>query len=376
MTFRTLGISKFSFALLCSVITLFAGCFVFLVFRNLHVTLRFAISYPDALRCVFLKGEERFLCQRKYVLDRSQSAGALSAQEYIIFAEKEGVVGINECHYLGHALGGYLVKNGMTAEEVFMDFLPFCTSGYAHGAIYALLDEKADHGSGVDIQGIAAICLTKKDPASGGCLHGVGHAIVSLNEDNIFLALKICDEIANTDQHDRDNCYDGAFMQNVFDFYQWTFKKDSPKDQYRKKDDPLFPCGIVEEKYRPRCYFMNAAIGTIASYKRGYITDLTEIGNRVPDVYKHGFWYGIGRASNTIFRGDQVKVRSTCQSLPYPAKDYCFGGASAQIMLVDGGSYTRAETFCRSLPQASSQNCLFILKLEGYPQTIPSSMKE
>ena len=340
--------------------------------------MRFALSYPKALECALLVSEERFACFKGYIFKYEQTAGILPAQEFIFFAEKEGIITNNECHNLGHALGDKIIRDGASAEEALETFLPLCTNGYAHGAIYALLNNKVGHDTRSTPEDIAAICLSKKDPASGGCLHGLGHSLVSLYGNNIFSALDLCDKIKNSDQHDRDNCYDGAFMENVFDFYSWRFEENSPKDHYRKKDDPTFPCNAIEEQYRLRCYFMNTAIATVASYKRGYVKHLSDIGDQVPREYAHGFWYGVGRASNTIFHGDQQVVIDTCSSVIFPAQDLCFGGAAQQIMLVDGGNLTRAEEFCALLPEESVKRCLGILhmKVDDYPRKILPALAE
>ncbi len=45
------------------------------------------------------------------------------------------------------------------------------------------------------------------------CVHGLGHGFMVVLENELFEALEACDTL--TYERERENCYAGAFMENV-----------------------------------------------------------------------------------------------------------------------------------------------------------------
>jgi hypothetical protein len=83
------------------------------------------------------------------------------------------------------------------------------------------------------------------------CVHGLGHGLMYVEGHNLFKALELCDKL--TDDWDSESCYGGVYMENVI-----ANGKDHIS-KYLKEDDLLYPCNVVDEKYKQQCYLMQSS---------------------------------------------------------------------------------------------------------------------
>lgn len=337
------------------------------LFSRYSSSVGFALKYPQALQCFFGNETKRYSCYRGKLLSVYSKHGVESAEAFLTSAYDLRNLTNNECHNLGHILGRKVITDGVTAEVALMFSLSKCSNGYTHGIIYALLGERLEHESNATIEDLTKLCNIQKIP--GTCRHAVGHAMVSLYEDNIFTALGFCDNLF-TEQKDRNECYDGAYMENVFGFYRQTVNRTQVLDDVQKKAEPLSLCAEVKEHQRLRCYFENMGVAATLLYKRGEIINFAEISKQVQRPYADVFWYGIGRASNTVFLGNTEVIKKICRTIAVPGDQYCYAGAARQMRLVEGRNSHVPQEFCDSLEETARKHCTKVLSWKEYPEAI------
>ncbi len=70
---------------------------------------------------------------------------------------------------------------------------------------------------------------------------------MNIRENDLFESLETCDML--TDGWERERCYGGVFMENVVN-------RDNPAhpSKYLEADQPLYPCDVVEPRYKNECY--------------------------------------------------------------------------------------------------------------------------
>lgn len=152
-----------------------------------------------------------------------------------------------DCHRIAHAIGGGALKHyDGQVGQAFVAGRPSCTSGYYHGILErAFLGfEQSELGSAArTFCADAAIRETKF--IAYQCVHGLGHGLMIYTGYDLPLSLRTCDKLAN--QWDGTSCTGGVFMEN----YQASY---GVKSRWLKKDDLLYPCNAVAERYKFYCY--------------------------------------------------------------------------------------------------------------------------
>ncbi len=164
------------------------------------------------------------------------------------------------CHDFAHAIGRNTYRKfNNSIPAAFSQCVQTCHAGCYHGAIQSFFlgdnyqQQSDDHVTLVQMR--EKVKLACK-PLEGNvkelfqCLHGMGHAILYYVDNNLTLALSICDEL-KTD-YQRQSCYGGEFMENVVSVNKET--------RQIKLDSPLYPCNSLEEKYKYQCYLMQTSV--------------------------------------------------------------------------------------------------------------------
>ena len=155
----------------------------------------------------------------------------------------------SNCHQMTHVIG-------RAAAEVYGDILAtygrgdsFCGSGYYHGAMETIV---AKIGPDRVLEEANSLCddLGERPKYSFfhyNCAHGLGHGFMGIQERDLFESLETCDELA--DEWERKRCYGGVFMENVV-----AKNNSGHSSRYLKVDEPLYPCDVVEDRYKDECY--------------------------------------------------------------------------------------------------------------------------
>ena len=152
-----------------------------------------------------------------------------------------------DCHRIAHAIGaGALSHYHGSVGQAFVAGRPSCTSGYYHGIL-----ERAFLGVDQNKLGAAArkFCASpevrKSEFIAYQCVHGLGHGLMIYTGYDLPASLHTCDKLST--QWDATGCTGGVFMEN----YQSSYGVTS---RWVKKNDLIYPCNSVAEKYKYYCY--------------------------------------------------------------------------------------------------------------------------
>jgi len=139
------------------------------------------------------------------------------------------------CHEPAHAIGKFAFQDAGDVPGSLALCSEVCMSGCIHGALLEAVagDTQSGH-THVALedfeQDIQDICTTKelKSDLEGTCIHGVGHALMSLS-NGVTAGLEKCE--AYTDEEKKYYCQTGAYMEVLGN-------RTTPMDA----EDLLYPC--------------------------------------------------------------------------------------------------------------------------------------
>lgn len=146
--------------------------------------------------------------ERKALLDGLVEDATLSEIVYLVQSWGRQRVGVRtECHsLLRHAGVSYAQENGLTEVPD-----PACNNGLLHGLLYGY----AESVGGVDAYINDAVPFCERFAAAGhrmdGCLHGVGHGVAILSDNDIQAALDTCDRLKNINGYEQ--CVGAVVME-------------------------------------------------------------------------------------------------------------------------------------------------------------------
>lgn len=160
----------------------------------------------------------------------------------------------SSCHQLTHIIGRATAERYGDVPTAFSYGDSFCWSGHYHGVMEFVVAKLGLENLEKEMPNICKTVAEKSRYSFDhyNCVHGLGHGVMGVNSNELFVALKSCDAL--TDWWERESCYGGVFMENVMvDFNNETTTK------YLKPEDPMYPCNAVEEKYKQQCYLMQTS---------------------------------------------------------------------------------------------------------------------
>ncbi len=154
------------------------------------------------------------------------------------------------CHQRAHLLGRIAYE--LFGAAAFALSGHECKSGSYHGATEALFRERGTSNLAADV---ATICkITPNTFFRHQCTHGIGHGLMAWTNYELREALGFCDHLdsGKRGRNDARSCYSGVFMENVVGALSGEMGHHT-KDLSR--DDPHYPCNILDKKYVGTCYF-------------------------------------------------------------------------------------------------------------------------
>lgn len=155
------------------------------------------------------------------------------------------------CHPPAHHMGNFvyeLFDRDMTTALFTVDNK--CGNALYHGIIEnSLTTLVQEENLDVDEIDVTLPCSNMGDSATSHrateCIHGLGHAIHNMYNDDFFEGMKRCDEFATV--KDQLSCQDGFFMENHVENFQ------SGGGEF-VDGDKQYPCNQLDAKYQDRCY--------------------------------------------------------------------------------------------------------------------------
>lgn len=175
--------------------------------------------------------------QQKEIIQRKINANPKEAWDYL-----KHVFMING-HVIGNAHGfAHLVGNGIY-HKLGLEGIVVCDDTFAYGCYHGVTEAML---LDVGVSGIPRIeknCLSifsaDQNQNYTGCMHGIGHGLVTWSGLNVKKALTGCDALH---KQYRPYCYDGVFMEHA---------EGTPK--MLSGENPWQFCDSLEKTYRYNC---------------------------------------------------------------------------------------------------------------------------
>lgn len=219
----------------------------------------------------------------------------------------------NYCHSFAHVLGREAYdQTGGDIGKIFTEGNTTCWSGFIHGAL-----EKAFSKS-TDLAQTANDLCTEKHGVKGSflyyqCLHGLGHGLSARYNNEIYLALGICEKLA--DSYQQNSCYGGVFMEN------YAADNINHKTKYTDSLDPIAPCNKVEEKFKYNCYqLVSIQILRLNSYNFAQAFQTCE---KSEGAYLDVCYQSVGRDVSGYNAEDPTKSLADCALGNLRAEEQC-----------------------------------------------------
>ena len=250
------------------------------------------------------------------------------------------------CHRITHRMvSAALSRYKDEVAPAFIAGTPVCASGYYHGIIErAFLGQPKDKLTIVSRQLCSDSKITEQRFLLYQCIHGLGHGLMIYLGYDMPGSLKTCAGLK--DEFDDISCSGGVFMENFNSSYGVTSK-------YLRKNDPIYPCNSVAEKYKAQCYGLVTAN---LLRNTGYDQKKTADGCKKsePD------WIGIcfesfGRDVSGIAGKSAEKALASCRLAGKNEGD-CLYGVAREIVNSDAEG-ARGARFCGMVPKRHRERC-------------------
>ena len=208
------------------------------------------------------------------------------------------------CHPLVHVIGRAAVKKYPDVGEAYRKGDSFCWSGYYHGVMEGILRKTASQDLPHVMNNICE-SIPGKDAYSFdyyNCVHGLGHGVMYITQNELFDALILCDSLEGT--WERESCYGGVFMENVITDFENHFTN------YLRPEEPLYPCTAVPEKNKHACYLMQTSY-MLKTNGYNFIDAFAQC-STVEDEHKNTCYQSIGRDASGSTLSDVARTSAYC----------------------------------------------------------------
>lgn len=256
------------------------------------------------------------------------------------------------CHQLAHVIGRAGAAKYGDVSRAYLQGDDFCWSGYYHGVIEAVAKKIGTEGILADINGICKTLRQQREYSFDhyNCVHGLGHGLMAVMNNNLFTALKGCDKLDSSWQ--QESCFSGVFMENVMSEFNPGTRSD-----YLKADDPLYPCTAVESRYKQQCYLMQTSHALVV-VNRDY-NKVFELCSTVGAPFSQTCYESLGRDISGNSSSDITFTNQWCMQGPSEeARRHCIIGAVKDFISYFHDDRQGSE-LCASLNSASiKQTCI------------------
>lgn len=304
-------------------------------------------------------GNTDFDCYSEYYKSLVGQKGVSKAFEALKEEFKTNSYVVSQCHPITHVIGHAAVSLYPEISEAFKHGDPYCWSGYYHGVMEEVVEKVGINKISNKLDTICSLVEGKSEYSFDyyNCVHGLGHGLMSINNDELFNSLKMCDNLSGS--WERESCYGGVYMENVIIDNRGDYTK------YLKPEDPLYPCNAVEYKYKSSCYLMQSSYA-LKVFKYDF-SKVFDICRKADDGFTAICFQSVGRDASGSTSSNAVPTKDKC----YLGKDYyeqsnCVTGAVKDFISYYH-SDVQAKKFCSILTPDLKKHCLKIA--EDYYKT-------
>ena len=266
-----------------------------------------------------------------------------------LFAKRLGEDAVEaDCHRIAHTIGAASLQHyDGDVGKALADGNGICASGYYHG----LLEWKL---AGVPKDEVASVARTVCDQTRSRsssfvyyqCVHGLGHGLMLYTLYDLPGALRLCHRLAT--DFDRVSCSGGVFMENQQSSYGIT----SP---WLRKDNLLYPCGIVSQADKTYCYLL--VTSQILPRVRWDWKKTADWCRRSEEGFVELCFQSYGRDASGSSRQNPAKTRALCANAG-SGEEECIFGAVRDILNTDPAD-VGARRLCELAKPAHRAYCAY-----------------
>lgn len=256
------------------------------------------------------------------------------------------------CHEVTHYLSRFEFALQKSIAKVYSICDSTCHGGCYHGTMEAFLKERQST-SGFDTpHQFAKICGKKTDYQKplefNECLHGLGHAAMFVTDMELRESLKLCDTLGS--EIHKEKCFTGVFMENSSSSTSFDHKSI-----YIKKDDPFYPCNILDEKYQPTCWQYQSSYFSIINNQD--FAKVAQMCLQIPQKYQDLCFRTIG-TNQVGFTSHLRTMKENCDLMPnIHFEDICVAGVIASLSYRFVGDTQKMIDFCSLVRQYNKESC-------------------
>jgi hypothetical protein len=252
------------------------------------------------------------------------------------------------CHTFLHDIGAAAAHEYGSIAEAYANGDTFCRAGYYHGVLEGVFGHEGGERLLSELDSICATVEGKErySYAYFSCVHGIGHGLMAYFDHNVFKSLEGCDRLSQS--WEQASCYGGVFMENIM-----SDSAESPS-VYLKKDDVMYPCTVVDTKYRRECYLMQTS--HVLELYAGDFEAVFRACSSVEEEFRTSCFQSIGRDASSWSRGEPGTVNTYCAQGTTPdARLHCLVGAAVDF-IQSVGVY-EARSLCQFAGPALQAEC-------------------
>lgn len=169
---------------------------------------------PAVKQCIekYPAGGARAQCVTPWLDAIVMRKGVPAAAEAAEGLVKSGLMNVNDCHVMGHAIGHSSWNREHDLARAFGACTLGCIQGCMHGSVEAFMMEGPP--AKTTPARVRAFCDTQKDPIRWRqCLHGLGHGVGYQYRKDVQAATNACETVGG--RLEADLCLGGLWMQRA-----------------------------------------------------------------------------------------------------------------------------------------------------------------
>jgi hypothetical protein len=212
----------------------------------------------------------------------------------------------------------------------------------------------------------------------------MGHGLVALADKHLPTSLQGCDLVEYS--WEREACYGGVFMENIVHATVPEQAVGRPEDVSHdhsgaaahdphaghvmpastvvrsefpplKREDPLYPCNVLEERYLVSCYQMQTSA---ILYFNGYdIPAASRACATAPVEYQPTCFQSLGRDISSLSAQDHQKAIRDCATAPDEYEPWCHVGYAKNLVDLTADP-ADGVAYCRLLPTGQSKRSCYV----------------
>ena len=264
------------------------------------------------------------------------------------------------CHAITHAIGQAAMARYGDVAEAFRHGDNACGSGYFHGVMQGFALARGSTSLLSDLNTACAAVPGKERQSLDyfNCVHGLGHAVMAVRNDELFDALHDCDGL--TGAMERNACVNGVFMENLI----VDGAHGGHYSKYLRPSEPLYPCTAVAEKYKAECFDMQTSYAL--AVVQGDFARVFALCAGVGMPFRNNCYQSLGRDAATISRNQVSPTVATCNlGRGHDQRAYCVLGAVLDFVYYYH-SDEQANALCAAIDRDLREGCRSaIAKLVG-----------